>query len=86
MPCVLLCQRILGLLPDHKLADFLTSLVDTTFDEKLEVLEAVDLSKRFPLAMALLQRQVSVRDGREQVSVEGRVCKIKCQWGEGDVV
>lgn len=54
---------MLNVLPDHKLPDFLSSLVNSSFEEKLEVLDAVELSDRFRLALSLLQRQVSVRKG-----------------------
>lgn len=53
-------QRILSLLPDHSLPDFLTSLVHASFQEKLEMLDAMEMADRFRLALALLQRQVSV--------------------------
>lgn len=36
------------------------SLLDVSFEEKLEVLNAVQLMERFPLALSLLQRQVTV--------------------------
>lgn len=63
MICILL-QRILSLLPDHNLPDFVTSLVSTSFEEKMEVLDAVELSERFRIALTLLQRQVSVSGGQ----------------------
>ena len=49
------------MLREPHLPDFLTSLVDASFREKLEVLDAVELSDRYRLALGLLQRQISVR-------------------------
>ncbi len=51
------------MLPDPHLPDFLTSLVDTSFREKLDVLDAIQLSDRYTLALSLLQRQISVSGG-----------------------
>ena len=51
---------MLGLLRGPQLPDFLTSLVDASFREKLGVLDAVELSDRYRLALSLLRRHISV--------------------------
>ncbi|RDW80686.1 Lon protease-like protein [Coleophoma crateriformis] len=40
------------------LADFMSNLVEASFEEKLEILAAVDIKERLERAIALLQRQV----------------------------
>ena len=52
---------MLGLLREPQLPDFLTSLVEASFREKLGVLDAVELSDRYRLALSLLRRHISVR-------------------------
>ena len=43
---------------DDLLPDIFTSLVKSSFEEKLEVLDAVSLADRFKVAHPLLQRQI----------------------------
>jgi ATP-dependent Lon protease len=49
---------MLGTLPAHHLADLCASLVNASFLEKLQVLDAVDLSERLKKALPLLVRQI----------------------------
>jgi ATP-dependent Lon protease len=49
---------MLDTLPAHHLADLCASLVNATFLEKLQVLDAVDLSERLKKALPLLVRQI----------------------------
>lgn len=51
-------QHHLSSLSDERLPDFFTSLVKSSFEEQLEVLDAVSLSERFKVAQPLLQRQI----------------------------
>lgn len=49
---------MLGTLPAHHLADLCASLVNASFIEKLQVLDAVDLSERLKKSLPLLVRQI----------------------------
>jgi len=49
---------MLDTLPAHHLADLCASLVNASFLEKLQVLDAVDLSERLKKALPLLIRQI----------------------------
>ncbi|GFG29005.1 hypothetical protein Cfor_10552 [Coptotermes formosanus] len=51
-------KRMLDTLPAHHLADLCASLVNASFIEKLQVLDAVDLSERLKRALPLLVRQI----------------------------
>lgn len=51
-------KRMLDTLPAHHLADLCASLVNASFLEKLQVLDAVDLSERLKKALPLLIRQI----------------------------
>ncbi len=44
--------------PSHQLADIISGLVNASFKEKMDVLNAVDLKQRFELALPLLKRQI----------------------------
>jgi len=56
--CIFCLQRMLDTLPAHHLADLCASLVNASFLEKLQVLDAVDLSERLKKALPLLVRQI----------------------------
>ena len=58
-------QRLLDSLPDHNLPDLFTSILRSSFQEKLEVLDSVDLSERFKAVQPLLLRQIAVSGGRK---------------------
>jgi ATP-dependent Lon protease len=49
---------MLGKLAAHHLADVCASLVDASFVEKLQVLDAVDLSERLKKSLPLVVRQI----------------------------
>ncbi|XP_021918305.1 lon protease homolog 2, peroxisomal-like isoform X2 [Zootermopsis nevadensis] len=51
-------KKMLGTLPAHHLADLCASLVSASFIEKLQILDAVDLSERLKKALPLLVRQI----------------------------
>ena len=53
-------QHILDSVPDQNLPDLFTSIVKASFQEKLEVLDAVELPDRFKAAHPLLLRQIEV--------------------------
>lgn len=53
-------QHHLSSVSDERLPDLFTSMVKSSFEEKLELLDAVSLSDRFKLAHPLLQRQIEV--------------------------
>ena len=63
-------QRLLDTIPDHSLPDVFTSILRASFDEKLEVLDAVDLADRFKTAQPLLLRQIAVRGVKALDSVK----------------
>ena len=44
--------------PSHQLADIISALVNASFKEKVDVLNAVDLKERFVKALPLLIRQI----------------------------
>lgn len=54
-------QRMLENLPSQHLADVCAAIVKASPNEKLEVLDAVDLTERFKKALPLLLRQIEVR-------------------------
>ena len=53
-------QRLVYSLPDQSLPDIFTAIVQSSFEEKLKILDAVDLPERFDAALALIQRQITV--------------------------
>jgi hypothetical protein len=55
-----LFQRLVYSLPDQSLPDIFTTIVQSSFEEKLKILDAVDLPERFDAALALIQRQITV--------------------------
>lgn len=61
-PSTVKLKRLLDSLPDHNLPDLFSSILRASFEEKLEVLDAVELSERFKVARPLLLRQIAVRE------------------------
>ncbi len=59
-PSTVKLKRLLHTVPDHTLPDLFTSILRASFEEKLEVLDAVELSDRFKVARPLLLRQIAV--------------------------
>ena len=53
-------QRLVNSLPKQSLPDIFTAIVQSSFEEKLKILDAVDLPERFDAAQALIQRQITV--------------------------
>lgn len=53
-------QRLINSLPDQSLPDIFTAIVQSSFEEKLKILDAVELPERFDAAQALIQRQITV--------------------------
>ena len=59
--------------PSHQLADIMASIVNATFNEKLDILNAVDLKIRFEKALPLLLRQIEgVKMLQEKQELEKR--------------
>ena len=48
---------MLSTVPSHQLADLLSSLVTSSYKEKLEILETLNLEERFKKALPLVKRQ-----------------------------
>lgn len=46
------------MMPAHALADLCTSVISATYAEKLDVLNALDLTERFKKTLPLLLRQI----------------------------
>lgn len=58
VPGVAKLKELMKQVPTQKLADMIASLVRTTLSERLLVLDALDLSKRFRIALSLLLRHI----------------------------
>lgn len=65
-PMVNKLKRMVELIPDHSLADLCTSVVSTTYAEKLDVLNALDITERFKKTLPLLLRQIEDLEGDEE--------------------
>ncbi|KAI4143223.1 MAG: hypothetical protein LQ340_007077, partial [Diploschistes diacapsis] len=50
------------------LADFMTNVVETTYEEKLRILAALDPKERVRIAIALLERQTEGMKGKVQIT------------------
>ncbi|KAM8946685.1 lon protease homolog 2, peroxisomal isoform 2-T2 [Pelodytes ibericus] len=58
VPAVAKLKRLLSNLPRELLPDVLTSIIRTTNEEKLQILDAVSLEERFKVTIPLLKRQI----------------------------
>ncbi|XP_006262247.1 lon protease homolog 2, peroxisomal [Alligator mississippiensis] len=58
VPAVAKLRRLLDNLPREALPDILTSIIRTTNQEKLQILDAVSLEERFKMTIPLLVRQI----------------------------
>ncbi|CAH2323923.1 lon protease homolog 2, peroxisomal [Pelobates cultripes] len=58
VPAVAKLKRLLNNLPRELLPDVLTSIIRTTNEEKLKILDAVSLEERFRVTIPLLLRQI----------------------------
>ncbi|KAM3920098.1 lon protease homolog 2, peroxisomal isoform 2-T2 [Leptodactylus fuscus] len=58
VPAVAKLKRLLDNLPKELLPDILTSIIRTTNEEKLQILDAVGLEERFKVTIPLLLRQI----------------------------
>ncbi|XP_006121239.1 lon protease homolog 2, peroxisomal isoform X2 [Pelodiscus sinensis] len=58
VPAVAKLRRLLDNLPREALPDVLTSIIRTTNQEKLQILDAVSLEERFKMTIPLLVRQI----------------------------
>uniref|UniRef100_A0A6I8PVT6 Lon protease homolog 2, peroxisomal n=1 Tax=Xenopus tropicalis TaxID=8364 RepID=A0A6I8PVT6_XENTR len=58
VPAVAKLKRLLNNLPRELLPDVLTSIIRTTNEEKLQILDAVSLEERFKVTIPLLLRQI----------------------------
>ena len=72
-------------IPNHQLADLISSIVNASFNEKLEILNAINLKDRFSKALPLLLRQIEglkmLQEKQEQESRD--VKKVKTKFGKG---
>ena len=53
-------QKMLDSLPSQHLPDITASIVKASYSEKVQVLDAVDLTERFKKTLPLLMRQIEV--------------------------
>jgi ATP-dependent Lon protease len=60
VPAVVRLKRLLNSLPIHSLPDVCAAIVRASHSERLEILDAVDLSDRFKKTLPLLLRQIEV--------------------------
>ena len=58
--CYVELQRLLGHVPDQSLPDLLSSIVRGSFEEKLKVLDAIQLVQKLKVAQPLVTRQIEV--------------------------
>ncbi|XP_066440015.1 lon protease homolog 2, peroxisomal isoform X2 [Eleutherodactylus coqui] len=58
VPAVAKLKRLLNNLPRELLPDVLTSIIRTSNEEKLQILDAVELEERFKVTIPLLLRQI----------------------------
>lgn len=58
LPITSRLKSILTSVPSHKLADVCVSIIKASYAEKLEILDAIDLSERFKKTLPLLERQI----------------------------
>ena len=61
VPAVVRLKRLLNSLPIHSLPDVCAAIVRASHSERLEILDAVDLSDRLKKTLPLLLRQIEVR-------------------------
>ena len=66
MICLYLAQTMLENVPSQHLPDICAAIVKASYTEKIQVLDAVDLSERFKKALPLLMRQIEVSFGGNQ--------------------
>jgi ATP-dependent Lon protease len=53
-------QKMLDNLPAHHLPDICASIIKASYSERIQVLDAVDLTERFKKTLPLLMRQIEV--------------------------
>lgn len=60
IPVVARLKRILEQLPNQQIADLCASIVKASYEEKIQVLDAVDLTERIKKTLPLVLRQIEV--------------------------
>ena len=60
VPAVVRLKRLLNSLPVHALPDICAAVIKASHSERLEILDAVDLTERFEKTLPLLIRQIEV--------------------------
>ena len=60
VPAVVRLKRLLNSLPVHALPDICAAVIKASHSERLEILDAVDLTERFEKTLPLLMRQIEV--------------------------
>ena len=67
MPFIEKLKKTLKSMPPHELADIMASIIQSSFQEKIDILNAVGLEERFQIALPLLKRQLeNIRDKQEE--------------------
>ncbi|XP_075226367.1 lon protease homolog 2, peroxisomal-like [Lycorma delicatula] len=73
-PMVIKLRRMVEMMPAHALADLCTSVVSATYTEKLDVLNALDLTERFKKTLPLLLRQIEgLEVGDDQKKFQNKI-------------
>ena len=60
VPAVVRLKRLLNSLPVHSLPDVCAAIVRASHEERLQILDSVDLAERFRKTLPLLIRQIEV--------------------------
>ena len=60
VPAIVRLKRLLNSLPVHALPDICAAVIKASHSERLEILDAVDLTERFEKTLPLLLRQIDV--------------------------
>lgn len=60
VPAVVRLKRLLNTLPVQSLPDICAAMVKASHEERLQILDAVDLAERFRKTLPLLIRQIEV--------------------------
>lgn len=66
LPVIGKLRRLLESIPGHNLADVCSALLKASYAEKLQLLDALDLTDRFQKALHLLIRQVEVMQDKKK--------------------
>ncbi|KAK6186413.1 hypothetical protein SNE40_008453 [Patella caerulea] len=73
IPVVAKLKRMLESLPSQHLPDVCAAIVKSSYNEKLQVLDAIDLTERFNKALPLLMRQIEGLKLLQKARKDGKV-------------